>query len=200
MTNYCRILSFIALMTPFTAEAATVDIDLRDAAGQPLANSVVLVDTPRKPNAPIKFSWPYVMAQQNIMFAPHLLIVPVGATVTFPNRDKVRHHVYSFSPASRIDLKLYGKDETRSVVFNKPGVVALGCNIHDAMSGFIFVVDTPYAMVADARGHVTIPNVPAGGAVIKIWSPAIRATGNMQLQPVIIPAGRFSATYAVIGR
>ena len=65
--------------------------------------------------------------------------MPVGATVSFPNRDKVRHHVYSFSAAKKFDLKLYGRDETRSVVFDKPGVVALGCNIHDVMSGFIVV-------------------------------------------------------------
>ena len=200
MLTLSRALPLFALMAPFAAHAATVNIDVRDAAGRPLANSVVLIDTPRKPAGPIKFPWPYVMAQQNIMFAPHLLIVPVGASVSFPNRDKVRHHVYSFSPPKKFDMKLYGKDETRSVVFDKPGVVSLGCNIHDVMSAFVFVVDTPYAMITDANGHVTIPNVPAGGATVKLWNPAIRAPGNMLSQPIVIPASGFTTTYTVRGK
>jgi len=187
-------------MMPVAAHGATVSIDVRDAAGRPLPNSVVLIDTPRKPATPIKFPWPYVMAQQNITFTPHILIVPVGATVSFPNRDKVRHHVYSFSPINKFDLKLYGRDESRSVTFDKPGVASLGCNIHDAMSAFIFVVDTPYAMVTDANGHVTIPNVPAGGATVKLWNPQIRAPGNMLSQLVVIPAGGFTTTYTVRGK
>ena len=84
-----------------------------------------------------------VMAQENISFSPHVLIVPVGATVAFPNHDRVRHHVYSVSKPKKFDIKLYGRDETRTEAFDKPGVVALGCNIHDQMSGFIIVVDTP---------------------------------------------------------
>ena len=106
------------------------------------------------------------MQQHNIAFDPHVLIVPVGSTVGFPNLDKVRHHVYSFSKVKKFDLKLYGRDETRSVVFDKAGVVALGCNIHDSMSGFIIVVDTPYAMKTDANGRVVIANVPAGSATV----------------------------------
>ena len=140
------------------------------------------------------------MAQKNIQFVPHVLIVPVGASVSFPNRDKVRHHVYSFSKAKKFDLKLYGRDETRSVVFDKPGVVALGCNIHDAMSGFILVVDTPYAMQTGADGHVTIANVPAGGATVRLWHPAIRAPDNMLAQAVTVAPSGFSATYTVHGR
>ena len=200
MITFCRALPILALLMPFAAQAVTVNIDVRDAAGQPLANSVVLIDTPRKPVGSIKFPWPYVMAQQNIMFAPHVLIVPLGASVSFPNRDKVRHHVYSFSYANKFDLKLYGKDETRSIVFDKPGVVSLGCNIHDAMSAFIFVVDTPYAMVTDANGHVTIANVPAGAATVKLWNPQIRAPGNMLSQAVTIPLSGLTTTYTVRGK
>ncbi|MDO7841901.1 methylamine utilization protein [Sphingomonas immobilis] len=179
---------------------ATVNIDVRDASGQPMPNAVVLIDSPHKPAGPIKFPWPYEIAQQNIMFMPHILIVPVGASVSFPNRDKVRHHVYSFSPAKKFDLKLYGKEDARSVTFDKPGVVSLGCNIHDSMSAFVFVVDTPYAMITDASGHVTIPNVPAGAATVRLWNPAIRTTGNMLSQTITVPAGGLSATYSVRGK
>ncbi|WP_010163377.1 methylamine utilization protein [Sphingomonas sp. PAMC 26617] len=186
--------------SPFAADAATVTIDVRDATGQPMPNSVVLIASPNTPASALKSGGSYEMAQQNIMFMPHILIVPVGARVTFPNRDRVRHHVYSFSPSKKFDLKLYGKDETRSVVFDKAGVVSLGCNIHDAMSAFIFVVDTPYAMITDANGHVTIPNVPAGVVTVRVWNPAIRVAGNMLTQSAVVPATGLSTTYTVHGK
>ena len=182
------------------AHSATVSVDVRGADGKPLAGAVVMVDTPRKPTGPFKFDYAYQMAQQNIAFVPHVLIVPVGATVTFPNRDKVRHHVYSFSKAKKFDLKLYGKDETRSVLFDTPGVVALGCNIHDAMSGFILVVDTPFAVQTDANGHASITGVPVGGATVRVWHPTIRATDNMLGQSATVTAAGYTTTYTIRGR
>ncbi|TPG54108.1 methylamine utilization protein [Sphingomonas glacialis] len=191
---------FAAVLLPAEAIAATVSVDVRGSDGKPLAGAVIALDTPRKPAGPIKFDPPYEMAQQNIAFVPHVLIVPVGATVTFPNRDKVRHHVYSFSKPRKFDLKLYGKDETRSVVFDKPGVVALGCNIHDAMNGYVVVVETPYAVQTDANGHATITGVPAGGATIRVWHPSIRAPDNMLVQSATIAPTGFATTYTIRGR
>ena len=189
-----------ASLVPHAVRAATVTVDVRGVDGKPLAGAVVMVDTPRKPTGPIAFDYAYEMAQRNIAFAPHVLIVPVGSTVTFPNRDKVRHHVYSFSKPKRFDLKLYGKDETRSVLFDKAGVVALGCNIHDAMSGFVLVVDTPFAVQTDANGHATITGVPAGAAAVRIWHPTIRAPDNMLSQPAAVSAAGYSITYTIRGR
>lgn len=183
---------------PALADAATVSIEVRGADGQPLAGAVVMVDAAAKPAVPSRLD--YVMAQQNIAFVPHILIVPTGASVSFPNRDKVRHHVYSFSKAKKFDLKLYGRDETRSVVFDKPGVVALGCNIHDAMSGIIVVSDTPYAAQSDAGGHVVLSGVPAGGATVRVWHPSIRAADNMLAQRVTVGPGGFSTTFTIRGR
>lgn len=197
---YALIAALAAAFSTVAGEAATVNIDVRDALGHPMPNSVVLIDSPSKSAVALKSGGSYEMAQQNIMFAPHILIVPIGASVTFPNRDRVRHHVYSFSPSRKFDLKLYGKDETRSIVFNKPGVISLGCNIHDAMSAFIFVVDTPYAMITDARGHVTIPDVPAGSVTVRLWNPVIRASGNMLSQNLVVPASGLSTTYTVRSR
>lgn len=169
------------------ASAATVTVDVRGADGRPLRDAVVSVDTGGPAAVP---HGPYLMEQRDIAFQPHVLIVPVGASVGFPNRDQVRHHVYSFSKAKTLNLKLYGKEEARSVGFDKPGVVALGCNIHDQMSGFVYVTATPYAAVSDAAGHVAITGVPAGGATLRIWHPSIRAGDNMLAQAVTIaPAG-----------
>src|SRR6185437_15441331 len=112
---------------------------------------------------------------KNLQFDPFVLIVPVGANVSFPNRDPVRHHVYSFSPTHPFELKLYGKDETRSVRFDKAGVVALGCNIHDNMVAFIKVVDTPFAAKTDDKGLAVLKGLPVGQVPVRIWHPYLKA-------------------------
>ena len=149
----------VLLAAPAVAAAADLEVMLKDAKGQPVADAVVTFAPAQGPKRAVHFPWPMVMAQQNIAFVPHVLIVPVGANVAFPNLDTVRHDVYSFSAAKRFELKLYGREETRSVLFDKAGVVAIGCNIHDRMSGFIIVVDTPYAGKSDASGRVVIPGM-----------------------------------------
>ena len=162
--------------------------------------AVVMVDPARLPPGPIRLAGPAAMAQQNISFQPHILIVPVGTSVSFPNHDRVRHHVYSFSKAKKFELKLYGRDETRSVLFDKPGVVAVGCNIHDAMSGFIWVVDTPFAAQSDAAGRVVFANVPAGAATLRLWHPSIRAPDNVLRQGVIVSPAGLSTTLTTLRR
>jgi plastocyanin len=192
-----RALASILTIIAVPAHAATANIDVRAADGKPLAGAVVLIDTAKKPAGPIKFTWGNAMAQRNIQFDPRVLIVPVGSTVAFPNFDKVRHHVYSFSKAKKFDLKLYGKDDTRSVLFDHTGTVALGCNIHDQMSAFILVVDTPFAIQTDVNGHATIANLPAGGVTVRIWHPSIHAPDNILAQPATIAAGGFTNTYTI---
>jgi len=186
-----------ALLAPAALPAATVTIEVRGPDGAPLPGAVVMVQAASKPAGPIRFPWAYKVSQQNISFQPHVLIVPVGANVSFPNLDKVRHHVYSFSKAKKFDLKLYGQDETRSVVLDKPGLVSLGCNIHDSMSGFVWVVDTPFAAQTDATGHVALADVPAGAATIEVWHPAIKASGNLLSQKVAVGPGGYSTTLTI---
>jgi plastocyanin len=180
-------LAFVAACGP--AAAADVIVSVRTPAGQPVANAVVTVHIAGVRSGPIRFSWPQVMAQQNIQFHPFVLIAPVGGDVSFPNRDSVRHHVYSFSAAKKFELKLYGQDQTRSVHFDKPGVVALGCNIHDTMVGFIDVVDTPYAALTDAAGNATIHGTPAGSATLTVWQPYLRAPRGEISRAIALPAG-----------
>jgi plastocyanin len=161
------------------ASAGDVAFLLTNAHGAPVADAVITVYPQGFVKAdPFKFDWPQEMDQHNLQFAPFVLIVPVGASVNFPNRDSVRHHVYSFSPAKPFELKLYGQDETRSVKFDKVGMVALGCNIHDNMVGFIKVVDTPFAAKADAMGQAVVRGLPAGPVQVHIWHPYLKAPGN----------------------
>ncbi len=169
------------------ANAADLTVRLKNAAGQPIADAVIMVKPAAGlPPGPIKFDWPLRLSQQNIAFHPFVLIAPVNATVAFPNLDKVRHHVYSFSPTKKFELKLYGNDETRTVTFDKVGVVAVGCNIHDQMIAFIRVVDTPYAAKTDANGVAVIHGLPAGAATATIWQPYLRAPKNEMVKPITV--------------
>lgn len=184
-----------ALLAPTTAFAATLSFQVRGPDGQPLPGAVVTVEasgggrvTPRGP---------YLMEQRDIQFQPHVLIVPVGASVSFPNRDRVRHHVYSFSAPKRLNLPLYGRDESHSVTFDRPGVVALGCNIHDAMSAFVFVTATPFAAQSGADGRVSFAAVPAGAATVRVWHPSIRARGNSMAQAFTVTAADLASTLTV---
>jgi plastocyanin len=190
-----RSLPLALLLFAGAAPAATVAIDVRGADGKPLPGAVVTVESARASAAQPQGD--YAIEQRDIRFQPHVLIVPVGASVSFPNRDRVRHHVYSFSKPKKFDLKLYGREERRAVTFDTPGVVALGCNIHDAMSGFVFVAATPFAGQADAGGRTRFEGVPAGAATIRVWHPSIRSGGNMLAQGVTVPASGFATTVSI---
>lgn len=184
-----------AVLVAQPVSAATVTITVRQANGAPLTDGVVLIDSAGAPR-PVPRG-PYVMEQKQIAFQPHVLIVPVGAQVTFPNRDLVRHHVYSFSKAKRFDLKLYGREDQRSILFDTPGIVALGCNIHDTMSAFVIVTATPFYARTDAQGRVSVAGVPAGPVTVRLWSPSIRASGNMLSQPATVPAAGYATTLTI---
>lgn len=186
------------LLTPAAAHAGDVVLQLRTSAG-PLSNAVVTVHPASGvPSAPIRFPWSYDVVQQNLQFVPMVQIVPVGATVRFPNQDRVRHHIYSFSRPARFEIELYSRDQSRSYTFTSAGAVAIGCNIHDRMRGFIKVVDTPYAMRSDAAGRLRINGVPGGEAIIRIWHPDMRTDGNERSYNVEIPAsGAFSRNVTI---
>ncbi|KQT31408.1 plastocyanin/azurin family domain protein [Sphingomonas sp. Leaf412] len=180
------LLSAVAALAllPVAAGASPVVVTVTGFDGRPLEGAVVTLAMPGVA-APVPRG-PYVMKQQNIAFAPHILIVPVGASVSFPNLDRVRHHVYSFSAPRKFDLKLYGREENRSISFDRAGAVALGCNIHDAMNGVVYVVATPYAAVTGADGRVRIDVDAAGRGTLSVWHPSIRASGNVLSQPAAV--------------
>jgi plastocyanin len=167
------------------------------ARGQPVADAVVLLHPAGAADSgPIRFPWPMVVEQRNMQFRPFVLIAPAGAEVAFPNHDPFQHHVYSFSPAKTFELKLYGHDETRRVRFDRVGVVALGCNIHDDMTGFIRVVDTPFAAKTDAHGEALIRGAPAGPGQLSVWHPYLRG-GRDAVRAVTTPAAGSAVTVTV---
>lgn len=153
-----------------------VDINalITDEDGNPLEYAVITLvgESPalESKNAVMP---PPVMTQQNIQFSPFVLPVAVGTTVSFPNKDKIRHHVYSFSKVKRFELELYGEDEEKSVVFDKEGIVALGCNIHDNMLAYIYVARSHSFATTDEKGGATIVNVMPGTYDAYVWHPRL---------------------------
>jgi plastocyanin len=109
------------------------------------------------------------LVQKNKSFEPHVLIVPVGAMVAFPNRDPFFHNVFSLFEGKRFDLGLYEAGSTREVHFDKPGISYIFCNIHPEMSAVVVALETPYYSISDARGQIVIPNVPGGKYMLRVW-------------------------------
>jgi hypothetical protein len=175
--------AFAALAPSAAVQARDITVVVRDAGGHPVEDAVVTLDIPGRAPPPGHFT----ISQKNTMFAPFVLVIPVGSTVDFTNLDPFRHHVYSFSPTKKFELKLFGKGERRSVTFDKAGTVALGCNIHDTMQAFIQVVDTAFAAKTGKDGRVVLHGAPNGAAKLLVWHPHLRAPGN--LMTVVAQAG-----------
>ncbi|MDB5423328.1 MAG: methylamine utilization protein [Phenylobacterium sp.] len=193
MRLFATLLAALSLAAP--ARAGELAVTVLTTAGKAVPNAVVMVrPAGYSSRAPIKFPWAYRMAQKDMQFEPFVLIVPVGAEVAFPNMDPFKHHVFSFSSAKTFELKLYGRDESRTVRFDKAGVIGLGCNIHDDMSAFIRVVDTPFAIKTGARGEAVIRDLPAGAATVTVWHPYLKARGEITRQVTAPAAGTLSLT------
>ena len=113
------------------------------------------------------------MNQRELAFEPHILIVPTGTEIAFPNDDDVRHHVYSFSPARQFNFSIDSHASHEAIRFDTPGVVTLGCNIHDEMLAYIVVVDTPHFAKTGPDGGVEIEGLESGRYELSIWSSRI---------------------------
>jgi len=167
----CGLLLLMAL-SGVPALASIVTITVRTASGTAAEDALIVFD-PRDALPPSGRA-SVAIDQVNKRFVPHVTILRTGTAVTFPNSDKIRHQVYSFSPAKSFDLKLYAGSPKEEVVFDKPGLVVLGCNIHDSMVGFVAVVDSPYFGKVPASGEVAV-DLPPGRYAFRIWHPKLAA-------------------------
>lgn len=162
-----------AMVSTANAYELSVTVTL-EGNTEPVANAVVSVDSAR-PATPVSAE----IYQKDRAFHPHVLVVPVGSSVDFPNRDNTQHHVYSFSPAKTFNIELYADRPAAPIVFDKPGIVELGCNIHDHMQGFVVVTDTAETGQTDASGQVTlsIESQDTEGSpekvTLEIWHPRL---------------------------
>ena len=190
-----RLLQFAIMSLLFSTHASAGDIvvSVTTSDGKPLPDAVVLI--PAKPGDPKPAPMDGLkMAQTGKQFAPFVLIAPVGSTVEFPNLDKFRHHVYSFSKGNKFELELYGREEKRVVTFKTAGVAALGCNIHDQMVAFIRVIDTPWAAKSGADGVARLTAAPEGSRRIDVWHPYATAKEQTVTQTLTVSAGTTTVT------
>jgi plastocyanin len=170
-------------LTAAAVQAAAVDVQVLGADGKPIAEAVAWLESPAARSA-VKPHAQQEIEQKDRQFTQRVTVVPVGTSVDFPNRDKVRHHVYSVSPAKKFDLKLYLGKPANPVLFDRAGVAVLGCNIHDEMVAWVVVVPTPYFGRSPAHGRVVLADVPAGKYDLVVWHPDLPVGALAHAQPV----------------
>lgn len=171
------------------AAAAPLELQFVGVDGKGIAGGVVVTLRSTDVSRPLARPVAAVLDQVDRQFEPHVLVIPVGSKVSFPNSDTVAHQVYSFSQAHSFELPLYsGKAVPRPETFDRDGVVSVGCNIHDQMRAYIYVVEAQYFGRADKDGRWTVPNVEPGEYQLTIWHPRSRAQSPVLEQRVTIGA------------
>jgi plastocyanin len=129
-----------------------------------------------------------VIDQIDKEFIAYVTPIQIGTAIEFPNHDQIRHHVYSFSPAKNFEIPLYKNLPANPVLFENAGVVSLGCNIHDWMSAYIYVVDTPYFAMTDNNG-LAVLELPAGKYELRYWHPKVDKESSDSSQMINLEAG-----------
>ena len=165
------------------AGAATLTVQVNDSSGKPLADAVVVVDPEAGAVVP-KYLKPAEIEQRGQKFLPLVSVIQTGSRISFPNNDKVKHHIYSFSPAKKFDQKLYSGVAAAPQIFDKPGIVVLGCNIHDSMIAYVKVVDTPYFAKTDAAGVARVALPDGGRFAVSTWH--YRMSGAVADQTLVL--------------
>jgi plastocyanin len=156
------VLAGVVAMGARASLAGDVTLDLRDASGKPLADAVIYA-MPSKGAVPALTAHSRAIVDQvNKEFVPRVSVVQVGTEIQFPNSDNIRHSIYSFSAAKVFATKLYSGRDAAPVLFDKTGLIVLGCNIHDSMVAWVVVVDTPWFAKSGADGSATIRDLPPG--------------------------------------
>jgi plastocyanin len=177
----CLIAWFVAFAAAVDCAAGTLEVSVTDERGQPVPRVAVHATRLQAGGDQVGALAPpsraAVIDQHDNQFMPHVLVVQTGTEVAFPNSDVVSHHVYSFSPAKSFELGLYKGTVHPPLVFDEPGVVVLGCNIHDGMLGYVLVVPTPHFALTDARGVAVVTGLPAGEYSVEAWTPRARPAG-----------------------
>lgn len=198
MTALQQLLRITLLSLAGTAMAGNVSVQVTDGGGKPLADAVVFLESPAA-KAAAKPAPGVDIAQSGKQFAPSVTVVPVGSSVHFPNRDTVRHHVYSFSPAKTFELKLYTGTPANPVLFDKAGVVVLGCNIHDNMIAWVLVVETPYYAKTNEQGLLTLNNIAAGAYRLRSWHSGMAPGSVPQTQALSVTTADVSVAVVLKG-
>jgi len=191
------ILVLMGLLLGLPAAAGVLDATVTNDKGEAVADAVVYArPSAAASQAPID-PGSATIDQVDKEFVPALTVVYQGAVVSFPNNDNIRHHVYSFSKGNAFEIPLYADREAPPVTFTNPGVVALGCNVHDWMSAYVFVADTPYYGVTDAGGKTRLSALPAGDYEVEVWHAQLRGKPEKLRQTVSVGEAGAGVSFAI---
>jgi plastocyanin len=185
-----RIVVALLVTAPLAGMGATLDVAVVDQSGAPVTDAVAYAMPIAR--SPVKSPAPAKIVQREKTFIPRVTPIQVGTAIAFPNEDTVRHHVYSFSPSKVFELKLYIGTPREPVLFDKLGVVVLGCNIHDHMVAYILVLDTPHFVKSDSEGLARLADLPDGDYQLYVWHPRIAAPATLPSakRDIRVPASR----------
>ena len=186
------------LLAAPAAWAAPVELRVTDPAGRPLVGAVVFLESAEARQAARPLQGIDIV-QADKAFVPAVTVVTPGTPVRFPNRDTVRHHVYSISPVKTFELKLYVGTPANPVVFDRPGVAVLGCNIHDTMVAWVVIVETPWFGQTTADGRWRWAEVPPGSYRLRTWHPGLPVGAPAADQPLRVEAGGAQAAVRLDG-
>lgn len=189
------ILGFVTFLVSYCTCAVAGTITVVDKDGKALSNAVISLRGSETANIE-PTTTPAVMDQVNRRFQPHILVVNKGEYVAFPNSDNIRHHVYSFSTPKQFEIKLYSGDTIDPVIFDKPGIVVLGCNIHDSMVGYIFVKDGQQTWITDENGQAEVGDIDG---VADVWHPEL-SLNHVQRLPFTIAFSKTNQQTVVLER
>lgn len=186
----------VALLTcaAFPSVAATLKLQAGDQGGKPLADAVAVLIPETQDTTPRQTPRDHYIDQKDETFQPLVEIVPVGDQVIFRNSDRTRHHVYTFSPLGQFEFVLKPNESSAPVKLQKPGVIPVGCNIHDFMINYLFVTESRWAGKTDAQGSVVLNDVPPGNYTVKWWHPRQRPGAPPVTQTVTVNGDQASAS------
>jgi plastocyanin len=185
---------FLLFFKVAICRAYDVQVNVLSVDNKPIIDAVIYVEISAG-NSPVSTKMA-VMDQKNKTFIPHVLAVPVGTTVDFPNTDSVNHYVYSFSEIKKFQFKLFKGDlEKHQALMDKPGLVTIGCNIHDFMLGYIFVSPTPYVGVSNNAGKLTLKLPDKGEFNVAIWHESSNENLEKLTQKINVESGVSNIQY-----
>ena len=150
------------------------DVQVVDKSGAPIQDAYVEL-IPKNGVVNPQSKDKMIIDQVDKEFVPMVSAVPVGTTVFFPNSDNIQHQIYSFSSAKNFDLPLYGSSDVNSILFDKSGIVSMGCNIHDWMLAYVYIYESIYFKSTNGDGLASFENLPEADYTLRIWSPRLRS-------------------------
>jgi plastocyanin len=177
-----------ALIAPWLigteAYAADLLAVVKDQRGSMVEGAVVMA-TPldRRLEARMK-PQPQTVDQVDKEFIPTVTVIYVGSTINFPNNDQIRHQIFSFSPPKKFESRLYAGSAAPPILFDKPGLVVLGCNIHDWMIAYVYVSDTPFFATTMTTGIAKLSGLPPGEYSVRVWQPNMTQAEASTVRPV----------------